>query len=198
MNTKGLNKSVLALLIVSSANGAKATNTTFAVDINNPHNFTPVAPKIQHYSVSVPARYKHETQGYMEGQIFLNITEAQIIPPVLNRIKSEYEGEFYFMSHQKVGKAKAFESLGGIDGKIILDLVNQPNQEHPNLPIIYNMHGCSSTLSFCSPLALQINFYRNGEIILNGFLNGNVEVFNDGQWGQSLSNVAILPISNYK
>lgn len=198
MNTKGLNKSVLALLIASSANGANAVNPTSVADVNNPQNFTPAAPRIQYYSLSVPARYKHETQGYIDGQIFLNITEAQITPPVLNRITAEYEGEFYFISHQKVGAARVFESLGGDDGKIILDLVNQPNQEHYNLPVIYNMHGCSSTLSMCSPLAVQMNVYRSGEIILNGFLNGDVEVLSDGQWSQSLSDIAILPMPSHK
>ncbi len=198
MNTQGLNKSVLALLIATSANGVKAATTTSAADVNSPKKNNPAAPTIYYYGLFAPARYKHETKGFIEGQILLNITETKITPPNLNKITAEYEGEFYFISNQNVGTAKVFESLGGDDGKIILDLVNQPSQEHSALPATYNMHGCSSTLSACSPLAVQINVYRNGNIAVSGILNSNVEILDNGQWTNSISNISLLPVSSSK
>lgn len=198
MNTQGLNKSVLALLIATSANGAKAVTTASVVDINNTRNANPAAPKIYYYGFSVPARYKHETQGYVEGQILLNITESRITPPYLNKVTAEYEGEFYFISNKKVGSAKVFESLGGDDGKIILDLVNLPNREDSALPATYNMHGCGSTLSICSPLTVQVNVYRDGGITVSGVFNNSVEILYNGQWTNYIYDVSLLPFSSSK
>lgn len=194
MNTQGLNKSVLALLFASTANGAKAVNTTLITNTNHFSSVNSTFLKSYYYALSLPARYKHEIHGYIEGQILLNITDTKITPPYLNKVAAEYEGEFYFISNQIVDDNKIFESLGGEKGKIILDMVNKPNKENSESPTTYNMHSCSSTLSTCFPLAIQMNVYQNGNIKISGTLSDSVEILYNKKWTHFITDVLLLPM----
>jgi len=195
MQKQGLNKSVLALILASSATGGASTIPASVVDVNHAKNSNPAAPKIYRYGLSVPARYKHETQGYVDGRIFLNITKSNVTPAANNKITAEFQGELYFLSNKNVGSNQWFESLGGEDGKIILDLVNKPSKNEPNRPLTYNVHGCNSTLTACAPMSLQVHVYKNGTVTITGRIDESVQILDHGQWVSSFSDKALISLS---
>lgn len=189
MKTKGMNQSLLALILATTSNIQAATST---VAEQNPASNSQSNIKTQTLKFKAPARYNHPEYGYINGTVILEIHESHITPIYLNGITSEYQGSFYFISNDKFKGYNYYQYIGGEDGNVILDLVNKPSKKDGDfVGKKYNLHGCNSTTTSCAPLANQITMFNDGTYIFQGFLE-EIELFEDGVWTNRIFNSKLV------
>jgi hypothetical protein len=192
MNKKSINGSLMALVLATSALGTAAPQTNI-IGLNQV-KLNSIKDSSTLYKLAFPARYKDTEKGYVDGQIYLRLYKSKLTPRDLSNITAEFEGYFYFESNENISNEnKLHLSLGGEDDNVILDMVNRPPHSATELPKVYNMHGCNSTMTSCDPMLMQMNVFRDGTINLNGALGENVEVSINGTWTKEI-NSAILNI----
>lgn len=132
------------------------------------------------FVVSNKARYKNEKNEFIAGKIFLKIEYRKLTPEYQNRLTGEMVGLYYFESDEEVvdygtGKLyKEFVNLTGDDGETLFDLTHR-DQEFKQ----FQLYGCNSTWTACSPELSQVTFYKNGKIEIDLILSPekSVEVF---------------------
>lgn len=182
MKKQTINKSIMALVLATSATATATPSPSAPIAGLNQVKSDTLKDASTLYKLAVPARYKDDKDGFIDGSIYLRLYKSKLKPRDLNLVTAEYEGYFYFE-----GKDHTIE-LGGEDGNIILDLANVPAHNESHRPKVYNMHGCNSTMTSCDPMAMQFKVFKDGSIHLQGNFTNDVEVNVNGTWFNKIYN----------
>lgn len=116
-------------------------------------------------TVNAKARYKNDNNEYIDGKIFLKIEHRRVTPESQNKLNGEMVGLYYFESNEETvdygngKKYKVYVNLTGDDGETLFDLTHKDLESKK-----FQLYGCNSTWTACSPELSEITFYKNGNI----------------------------------